>query len=147
MSDENLLNKAIEIAVKAHKGQVDKYGHPYIIHVFSVMNAGETMDEKICGALHDVVEDTPWTFNQLRDEGFSEEIISALICVTKKSDDEDYQGFTDRIKTNHLAVNVKINDLQDNMDVRRMTEVKETDAFRLNKYLQAYRQLLPHKFN
>jgi hypothetical protein len=111
------------------------------------MNAGETMDEKICGVLHDVVEDTPWTFNQLRDAGFSEKIISALICITKTSDDEDYQEFIDRVKTNRLAINIKINDLKDNMDVRRMAEVKGTDAVRLNKYLQAYKQLLPLKLN
>jgi (p)ppGpp synthase/HD superfamily hydrolase len=136
------IEKAIAIAVKAHKGQVDKVGRPYILHVLQVMMAGKTDEEKIVGALHDVVEDTDWTFEQLGKEGFTKEIIEALKCVTKLSPDEDYEAFTNRVKKNHLAVRVKLNDLRSNMDLTRLHEVKEKDLERFNRYLKAYNELL-----
>ena len=142
MTDNDLLQKAINIATEAHKNQLDKYGAPYLEHVTRVMNMGRTNDEKIIGVLHDVVEDTEWTFELLIKEGFPNKIISALQCVTKKSENEDYDSFVERTKTNALAIKVKLNDLTDNMDIRRMPEVKEEDIARLNKYLKAYRELL-----
>lgn len=135
------LERAIRIAVKAHKGQTDKYGNPYILHPMRVMGMGRTDDEKIVGILHDVVEDSEWTFDDLRREGFPERIIQALDCVTKRSDDEDYDKFVARTRTNPLAIRVKLNDLTDNMDIRRMGQVKEKDVKRLNKYLRAYKLL------
>ena len=136
-----MLKKAIEIAVEAHKGVTDKYGVPYINHVTRVMNLGETEEEKIVGVLHDVVEDTPWTFEQLAAKGFSSEIIDALTCVTKISEEEDYEEFTLRVSRNPLAVKVKINDLTDNMDIRRIPDLTEKDLTRLMKYHKAYRFL------
>ena len=135
------LKRAIEIAFEAHKDQKDKNGEPYFGHVLRVMNMGKTENEKICGVLHDLVEDTEWTFEDLRREGFSDTIVDALTCVTKTFDDEDYEEFTDRIAKNRLAVIVKINDLSDNMDVRRFDVIREKDIQRLNKYLRAYRRL------
>jgi (p)ppGpp synthase/HD superfamily hydrolase len=135
------LDRAIRIAVKAHKNQTDKYGNPYILHPLRVMSMGRTDEERIVGVLHDVVEDTEWTFDQLRKEGFSERIIAALDCVTKRGDGEDYDAFVARTRKNPLAVRVKLNDLTDNMDIRRMKEVKEKDVKRLNKYLRAYKLL------
>jgi (p)ppGpp synthase/HD superfamily hydrolase len=136
------LNRAIEIATKAHEGDTDKYGSPYINHVTRVMNMGQDDNEKIVGVLHDVIEDTDWTFEDLEKEGFSKEVIGALRCVTKTSEDEDYSEFIDRVKINPLAVKVKLNDLRDNLDVKRMPEVLEKDLKRLNKYLSAYNELL-----
>ncbi len=136
------IEKAIAIAVNAHKGQVDKVGRPYILHVLQVMMAGKTDEEKIVGALHDVVEDTDWTFEQLEKEGFTKEIIEALKCVTKLSPEEDYEAFTERVKKNHLAVRVKLNDLRSNMDLTRLHKVKEKDLERFNRYLKAYNELL-----
>lgn len=135
------LKRAIEIAFEAHKDQKDKNGEPYFGHVLRVMNMGRTENEKICGVLHDLVEDTEWTFEDLCREGFSDTIVDALTCVTKTSEDEDYDEFTDRIAKNRLAVIVKINDLSDNMDVRRFDVIREKDIHRLNKYLLAYRRL------
>lgn len=136
------LERAIAIACDAHKGQKDKYGAPYILHALRVMTAGRTEEEKIVGVLHDVVEDTDWTFEALQKEGFSDEVLAALRCVTKESEEEDYDAFTARVKTNALAVRVKLADLTDNMDIRRMPEVKEKDVQRLNKYLKAYKELI-----
>lgn len=141
MLSNQLLSKAINIAMQAHAGQVDKAGMPYIGHVMRVMQAGKTIDEKIVGVLHDVVEDTTWTFDALLAEGFPVHIVDALRCVTKLSDDEPYESFINRVKTNPLAVAVKINDLTDNMDIRRLQTLTDADMQRLNKYLKAYRAL------
>ena len=81
-------------------------------------------------------------FEDLEKEGFSKEVIDALKCVTKTSEDEDYAEFITRVKINPLAVKVKLNDLNDNLDVKRMPEVLESDLKRLNKYLRAYNELI-----
>ena len=135
------LDRAIQIAVEAHKNQKDKYGAPYFGHISRVMNAGKTENERIVGVLHDLIEDTPWTFDDLKKEGFSAHVIEAIRCLTKKSEDEDYESFVDRIKINPLAIRVKLNDLTDNMDIRRLPMVTEKDVPRLNKYLKAYHLL------
>ena len=136
------LKRAIEIATEAHKDAIDKYGSPYINHVTRVMNMGEANDEKIVGILHDLVEDTNWTFKKLEREGFSIEIIDALKCVTKINEDENYELFIERVKQNKLAIKVKLNDLTDNLDIKRMDKVRVKDVKRLNKYLKAYKILI-----
>lgn len=136
-----ILDRAKAIATSAHEGQVDKAGKPYIEHPMRVMNMGKTVEEKIAGVLHDVVEDSDWTFEMLEKEGIPKDVLDALRCVTKLSEDEDYDHFIERVKTNPLAVKVKINDLKDNMDITRLGEVTEKDLGRLNKYIRAYRQL------
>lgn len=136
-----MLQKAIQIATEAHKGQLDKSGKEYIGHPLRVMEMGKTQEEKIVGALHDVVEDTPWTFEMLEAEGFGPEIIAALRCVTKTSENENYDDFIERVKKNQLAVAVKINDLTDNMDIRRLPYLSDKDVKRLKKYLKAYKRL------
>ena len=135
------LDRAIEIAVEAHRGQVDKAGCEYVEHPLRVMASGRTLEEKIVGVLHDVVEDSEWTFARLEAEGFSADVIDALRCVTKLSDSEPYDKFIARIKKNPLAVAVKLNDLADNMDIRRLPYISEKDVKRLKKYLKAYKQL------
>ena len=136
-----LINKAISIAAKAHDGQLDKAGCNYIEHPVRVMAAGKSLDEKIVGVLHDVVEDTNWTFEGLAAEGFSAEVIEALRCVTKLSESEPYDKFIARVKRNPLAVAVKLNDLSDNMDIRRLPYLSDKDIKRLKRYLKAYKQL------
>lgn len=135
------LERAIEIATEAHKGQFDKAGREYIGHPIRVMEMGKTEDEKIVGVLHDVIEDTDWTFERLEAEGFSQEVINALRCVTKTSENENYDEFIDRVKKNPLAASVKINDLTDNMDIRRLPYLSDKDVKRLKKYLKAYKRL------
>jgi len=135
------LKRAIEIATEAHKGQYDKAGKDYIGHPLRVMEKGKTEEEKIVGVLHDVIEDTDWTFEKLETEGFSPEVIAALRCVTKISENENYDDFIDRVKKNPLAVAVKINDLTDNMDIRRLPYLSDKDVKRLKKYLKAYKRL------
>lgn len=136
------LERAIEIATEAHKGQYDKAGNDYIGHPLRVMDMGRTEEEKIVGVLHDVVEDTEWTFAQLAAEGFSQEVIDALQCVTKLSENENYDDFIERVKKNPLATAVKINDLSDNMDIRRLPYLSDKYVKRLKKYLKAYKKLI-----
>ena len=136
------LQRAIEIATLAHKGQFDKSGKDYIGHPLRVMEMGKTEEEKIVGVLHDVIEDTNWTFGLLAEEGFSKEVINALRCVTKLSENENYDDFIERVKKNPLAVAVKINDLSDNMDIRRLPYLSDKDVKRLKKYLKAYKKLI-----
>lgn len=140
MTKEELLNKAIKIAQKAHRGQTDKFGTPYIGHVIRVMNAGKTYDEKIVGVLHDVIEDCPEiTLNDLLEEGFPNHIVFAIECLTKTPADQDYTEFVKQTEKSLLAVSVKMNDLEDNMDLKRFTEpLTNRDFKRLNKYLTAY---------
>ena len=136
------LERAIEIATEAHKGQYDKAGNDYIGHPLRVMDMGRTEEEKIVGVLHDVVEDTEWTFALLAAEGFSQEVIDALQCVTKLSENENYDDFIERVKKNPLATAVKINDLSDNMDIRRLPYLSDKDVKRLKKDLKAYKKLI-----
>lgn len=140
-----LLRRAIDIAKEAHKGQVDKAGNEYIDHPLRVMAAGHSVSEKIVGVLHDVIEDTDWTFERLEAEEFTTEIIEALKCVTKQWEDDPYDVFIERVKTNPLAVAVKINDLADNMDIRRLNELTEKDFKRLQKYHRAYKELVEYR--
>ena len=139
-NETELLEKAIQIAVQAHAGQKDRYGAPYILHATRVMQRLTTPDEKIAGVLHDVVEDTDWTFEKLAAEGIPKPIIEALKAVTKK-EGEDYDAFVQRSAANPLAKRVKLADLEDNMDLRRMPEVTERDVARLKKYVKAWRFL------
>lgn len=137
------LERAIEIAREAHWGQVDKAGEEYIGHPLRVMEAGRTLEEKIVGVLHDVVEDSEeWSFERLEQEGFAPKIIEALRCVTKLSATEPYDKFIARVKENRLAVAVKLNDLTDNMDIRRLPYLSDKDVKRLKRYLKAYKQLM-----
>ena len=135
------LEKAIKIAVTAHFGAKDRGGKPYILHPLNVMMRVEKEDEKIVAILHDVVEDTDWTFDALRKEGFSEIIIEALHSVTKFNDNEDYEEFVKRSLNNEIGRIVKIADLKENLDVTRIGELKEEDIFRINKYKKALKVL------
>jgi len=137
-----MLQKAIQIAIKAHDGQTDKTGMPYLGHIMRVMEAGKTDDEKIVGILHDIVEDTDWTFEKLETEGFPEHIVDAIKCLTKTFEEEPYDDFIKRVQLNPLAIRVKINDLTDNMDIRRLSTISEKDVERLKKYHRAYKTLI-----
>lgn len=135
------LERALEIARQAHAGQVDKGGADYIGHPLRVMEMGKSEEEKIVGVLHDVVEDSDRTFEMLEREGFSSEIIAALRCLTKLSDDEDYDHFIARVKSNRLAIKVKLCDLVDNLDSSRLGSVTDADVKRSKKYMRAYKFL------
>ncbi len=137
---EDLLEKALEFALKAHWGQRDKAGQPYILHPLRVMFNVEQPLAKIVALLHDVLEDTAVTANDLRSAGFTEEIIQAVKVLTRESN-EDYFEYIRRIKVNPLARQVKIADLKDNLDVTRLSTFTPTDQQRVQKYLTALKVL------
>ncbi len=137
------LERAIEIAVSAHKGLKDKGGNPYILHPLRVMISLKTDEEKIVGVLHDVVEDSDdWDFERLREEGFSEVVLDGLQSVTKISENENYDKFVQRALKNEIGRNVKIADIRDNLDVTRIKELQQKDVFRINRYKKSLSTLL-----
>ena len=136
-----MLERAIEIAVEAHKGQVDKGGQPYILHPLRVMMSVSGESEKIVAVLHDVIEDSDWTFDWLLEEGFCIEVIEALKSVTKESEDEGYDLFVQRAMQNPIGRKVKIADLRDNLDVTRISDMTDKDVKRINKYKKALKLL------
>lgn len=139
-----MINKALNIAIEAHKEQTDKAGIPYIFHLLRVSEKGQTETEKICGLLHDIVEDTEWTFDKLKQEGFSDKIVSVIKCITKRNG-EIYMDFIKRVSKNPIATRIKINDLEDNMDIKRLSFLTKKDLERLNKYIRAYHFLKSKK--
>lgn len=138
-----MLGKAIEIAARAHKGQADKAGEPYILHPLRVMLAGENELEQICGVLHDVIEDSAVTFDDLRKEGFSERVIAVLDCLTRR-DAESYDEFINRILKNETACRVKLKDLKDNLNLGRILNPDSRDFERIEKYRKAEKYILEH---
>lgn len=131
-----MFEKAEQIAEKAHRGQKDKGGHPYILHPKRVAERCETEEEKITAILHDVLEDSEYTLDDLRKEGFAEDILVALTYLTHRAG-EGYTEYIERICENPLAVRVKHADLLDNMDISRISHPTEKDFARLEKYRKA----------
>lgn len=138
-----MLEKAIEIAVEAHRGQLDKAGKIYILHPMRVMLRGKNETEMIVGILHDTVEDTPVTLEMLRLEGFPQEVLDALECVTKH-EGEDYGDFINRILVNPLATQVKLYDIEDNMNRDRIPYPTPKDEARFKKY-EKYHKIVNNK--
>ena len=129
----SLIEKAIAIAVEAHKGQKDKAGDPYILHPLRVMFQMETREEMIAAVLHDVLEDTPITPDQLKEKGFSETVLEALDSVTKKAG-EKYEDFVQRAALHPIGKKIKLADLRDNMDLSRLEKITDQDIERVKKY-------------
>jgi (p)ppGpp synthase/HD superfamily hydrolase len=137
---KRLFDRALIIAEDAHKGQSDKAGKDYLTHPIAVSEMGETIEEKIVGLLHDVVEDSDWTLNQLLAAGFSADVVDAVDRLTKRKG-ENLKDYMDRVKGNILSVKVKVNDLTHNMDISRITNPKEKDYKRLEKYKTQKKEL------
>lgn len=132
-----LVKLAYEICLKAHAGQVDKAGMPYYLHPQRVAARCATDAETIVALLHDTIEDTDVTPEFLLEKGFPEEIVEAIFSVTKR-EGESYEDFVARAKQNRIGRIVKIHDLEDNMDIRRLEEISDESVARLRKYLKAY---------
>ena len=134
------IERAIMIAAEAHEGQVDKAGAPYILHVLRVMLSLETAEERIAGVLHDIVEDTDWSLEALRAEGFSEDVVRAIDSLTRR-EGESYEAFVERTGRNALSRRVKLADLIDNCDLRRIPAPTLEDHARIERYRRAIEQL------
>lgn len=135
------LERAIELAVIHHKGQRDKAGQPYILHPLRVMLRCQGEEAQMVAVMHDLLEDTPVTADMLRQEGFSETVLRGLDGVTRRPD-ESYEQFVARAKTDPLSRQVKLADLEDNLDVRRLTQLSNHDLKRLQRYRDSWHALL-----
>lgn len=131
-----LTKKALKISFKAHKDQVDKSGMPYVYHPFHLAEQMNDEYSTCVALLHDVVEDTAITLDELTSEGFPAEIIDALALMTH-DDKVPYMDYVRKIKTNPIATKVKQADLEHNSDLTRLDNVDDAALERKNKYRQA----------
>ncbi|MDY4576167.1 MAG: HD domain-containing protein [Intestinibacter sp.] len=144
LSYNEQLQFALELAIKKHKNQKDKSGRPYILHPLHVMETVKTDDAKIVAILHDIIEDTDVTKEDLLNAGLSKHIVDAIVMLTR-SDDIDYMDYVKKVSSNPLAKEVKLADLQNNMDLRRLSTLTERDLDRNRKYQIAYHYLINTK--
>lgn len=132
----NLYDKALDIATKAHADQVDKAGVSYIHHPIHVASMVSGEKAKVVALLHDVIEDSSYTLDDLRKNGMDEEIIEAVSILTKPKN-KSYDEYLKKVKENQLAREVKLADLQHNSDLTRLSKVCEADLKRVEKYKNA----------
>lgn len=134
------LEQAIALAAQTHAGQKDKAGQPYILHLLRVMMEVDTDEEQIVAVLHDILEDTDVKVSDLYRMNFTDEIVQAVITLTR-NEKEDYFDFIDRVSKNDLARKVKMVDLRDNMNWDRIQNPTKKDVERMQKYQKAYYML------
>lgn len=137
----NNIDKALKIALNSHAGQLDKANQPYILHPLRLMLKFRTESEMTIAVLHDVVEDSNTSLSDLKAAGFTNEVITAVDCLTKR-ENETYDNFILRSSLNELARRVKIEDLKDNLDLTRIDSIDKKDLARVEKYHKALKFLL-----
>jgi (p)ppGpp synthase/HD superfamily hydrolase len=144
------VKQAIEVAMDAHRNQEDKSEEAYILHPLSLMQQMETEAEKEVAILHDVVEDSEKTLEDLRKKGFSKKVVEAVKHLTKAerlkdrelgTNDESYEEFIDRVDENELARKIKVADLEHNMDLTRLKKLTDSDLERIEKYHRSWKEL------
>lgn len=132
--------KALRLCFEAHKNQVDKGGSPYVFHPFHLAEQMKDESSTIVALLHDVVEDTDYTFADLRHMGFESEVIEALRLMTH-DENIPYMEYIEKIRENPIARAVKLADLKHNSDLTRLDAVDERILKRKEKYSRAIRLL------
>ena len=135
------LEQAISIASLVHEGQLDKGGEPYILHPLRVMMKLKDEKQRIVAVLHDIIEDTKATRQYLYDQGFDYELVDTIMILTRRKD-ENYDDYIDRISHNEFAIEVKLADLEDNMDLSRIKNPTVKDYDRVVKYGKAREKLM-----
>jgi (p)ppGpp synthase/HD superfamily hydrolase len=137
----DLTKKALKVCFEAHKEQVDKSGMPYVFHPFHL--AEQMTDEytTVCALLHDVIEDTDYTWQDLQKMGFPHEILEALRLLTHE-ESVPYMEYVQKITKNPIAIKVKIADLRHNSDLSRLDTIDEPAIARTQKYQKALDFLL-----
>ena len=135
-----MTKRALTLCFAAHKDQLDKSGLPYVFHPFHLAESMTTEATTIVALLHDVVEDSTYTFEDLVQMGFGDEVIDALRLLTH-GDGVDYMEYVRAIKGNPIAKAVKLADLTHNSDLTRLDKVDDKAIERRNKYLEAYELL------
>lgn len=136
-----MIEAAIEIAVKAHKGQTDKAGAPYILHPLRLMMQFDDVVLKCIAVMHDVIEDSDFAPEDLREAGISNAVIDGVLTLTHR-DGEAYDDYITRIMAHPHARKVKMADIKDNMDITRIADLREKDLKRLEKYHRSLKRLI-----
>ncbi len=139
--DDRLYVVALNIMLERHYGQKDKAGHDYYFHPLRVSFKCDEVDEKIVALLHDTIEDTGLSIIELIKSGFDNVAIINGITAVTRNNGETYAHFIMRAYMDDIGRVVKIHDLEDNMDITRLPDLKEKDWHRLNKYLHSWRFL------
>ena len=132
----DLTKKALKLCFDAHKNQVDKTGMPYVFHPFHLAEQMSDEISTVCALLHDVVEDTEYTFNDIRNVGFPQEVIDVLMLLTHE-DNVPYMEYVEKINENTIAKQVKLADLRHNSDLTRLNIIDEKALARVEKYQKA----------
>ena len=136
----SLIETSLQIALRAYDGKVDKAGREYILHPLRVMAKMRTELEMSAALLHDVLEDSEITAEELLAEGIPAEVVEAVQNLTKM-EEEEYMDFVARAGKNKIAAAVKLADIEDNIDVLRLSSLGEEDLARIRKYHAAWRLL------
>ena len=139
-SKQPMLELALSIATKAHRGQFDKAGIDYIEHPIFVASQVDSEEEKAVALLHDVIEDSSVTAEELLNAGLPETVVTAVQILSKKKG-QDYQTYLKTVKSNPLARAVKLDDLKHNSDLSRLETITDKDLKRLEKYKKAINYL------
>ncbi len=136
----NLIEQSLKIALEAHAGQKDKAGWPYVLHPIRMMLKMDSEIGMAAALLHDVLEDSNLTAETLREEGIPPEVVEAVLCLTRQ-ENEPYEDFIERAAKNPIARKVKKADLEDNIDLLRLREIKDRDIERMKKYHIAWNRI------
>ena len=136
----DLTKKALVLSFEAHKEQKDKSGMPYVFHPFHLAEQMKTEETAVVALLHDVVEDTEYTLEDIRSMGFPERVVEALSLLTH-DDAVPYMEYVEKIKNDQIAKAVKLADLRHNSDLTRLDIVDEKALARVEKYAKAIRIL------
>jgi (p)ppGpp synthase/HD superfamily hydrolase len=137
-----LVERAIHRALEAHSGQKEENGRPYLLHPLRLMLRMDTEQEMAAAVLHDVVEDTDITLEDLRAEGFPEEVLAAVALLTHDKRKVAYREYIERIAADPIARKVKLADLEDNLNVMRLARLGVHETFRLKRYFEAWQRLI-----
>ena len=132
--------KAMKLSFEAHKDQVDKSGLPYIFHPFHLAEQMKSEETVIVALLHDVVEDTEYTLQDIAGMGFSQQVLDALAMMTHDKA-VPYMDYVERLKENPIAKTVKLADLRHNSNLSRLDTVDKKALARIEKYKQAIAKL------
>ena len=134
--EQSMVDLALSIARQAHEGQLDKAGVDYIEHPIYVASQVDTEEEKAVALLHDVIEDSSVTAEELLNAGLPETVVTAIQILSKKKG-QDYQTYLENVKSNPLARVIKLADLKHNSDLSRLPSISAKDRERLKKYKKA----------
>lgn len=136
----HLIERSLEIALKAHAGKQDRAGAPYILHPLRLMAQMKTDAARAAALLHDVIEDSPMTAADLLAAGIPVPVVDAVVALSR-TEGESYAEFIDRVMANRLAVTVKMADIADNLDLLRLNALTDGDHARIARYHRAWKRL------